>query len=102
MNISQKMSNMSNHSATSLQELGALVSAHRRERKLTQQAVAEAAGIGRSTLNQLERGTANVSVSSLMRVLEVLGAALFIEEASARPTLRQLRREQERPATDES
>jgi transcriptional regulator with XRE-family HTH domain len=53
------------------QQLGAFVKHHRLDQNKTQDKVAKAAGISRSTLSLLERGD-TVSLSTLIQVLRVL------------------------------
>ena len=62
-----------------LAELGSRVERHRLESNRTQAELAEEAGVGRATLQRLERGQ-SVQSSSLIKVLRVLGllAALDI------------------------
>ncbi|MBA3808576.1 MAG: helix-turn-helix transcriptional regulator [Solirubrobacterales bacterium] len=55
-----------------LAELGRRVERHRLESNRTQAQLAEQAGIGRATLQRLERGQ-SVQSSSLIKVLRVLG-----------------------------
>lgn len=47
----------------------------RRTRKLTQSALAELVNVGKGTIERLERGDDQVSVRTVFRVLEVLGAS---------------------------
>lgn len=53
------------------EHIGIFIKYHRLEHNKTQGAVANTAGISRSTLSQLERGE-TVTVASLIRVLRVL------------------------------
>lgn len=53
------------------EHIGIFIKHHRMEHNKTQEAVANAAGISRSTLSQLERGE-TVTVASLIQVLRVL------------------------------
>jgi transcriptional regulator with XRE-family HTH domain len=55
-----------------LQEVGRRLRAARLSRNVSQTRLAEEAGIGRVTLQRLEEGTVNVSLSSLIRVLRAL------------------------------
>ncbi len=56
-------------------QLGENIRLARLRRKLTTEMVAERANIGRTTLWSLEKGDANVSLTTLLRVLGVLGMA---------------------------
>ena len=55
-----------------LAELGTRIARHRLERNLTQEDLAERAGVGRATLQRLEEGR-SVQATSLIRVLRALG-----------------------------
>lgn len=56
-----------------LKELGARLAAARLERNLTQEALAEQAGISTRTLSRLETGEAATHLASFVRVCRVLG-----------------------------
>ncbi len=56
-----------------LVSLGENIKLARLRRRLTAQQVAERAGISRSTLYHLEKGSANSSIGTLLRTLSVLG-----------------------------
>lgn len=66
--------------------------------KLTQATLAAAAGLTRARLSLLERGKANLSLATFLRVSQALGMQLQMEPVSERPTLHQLRRERDRAA----
>ena len=53
------------------QTIGAFVKHHRLTQNKTQQQIADAAGINRSTLSQLEKGNA-VTIATMLQVLRVL------------------------------
>jgi transcriptional regulator with XRE-family HTH domain len=55
-----------------LAELGARLRNARLERNLSQAALAEAAGIGRVTLQRIEEGASGASLPSLIRILRAL------------------------------
>lgn len=67
-----------------LEDIGAFVRHHRMEMEMTQSALAEAAGIGRSTLSLLERGE-SVALMTLIHVLRVLGRLDILEPFVLRP-----------------
>ncbi|MCW3782932.1 helix-turn-helix domain-containing protein [Defluviimonas salinarum] len=69
----------------------------RKARGLTQEELAERAGLSRVRLNQLENGAVfDMKFGSVMSVLEALDLTLRIGTANAgRPTLDDLQREQE-------
>ena len=56
-----------------LEEMGGNIKLARLRRKLTTEQVAERAGISRSTLWQVEKGLASVSLGTYAQVLFVLG-----------------------------
>lgn len=64
-----------------VETIGSFVKTHRLNRNRTQDEVAEAAGISRSTLSLLERGE-QITLGSLIRVLRVLDL-LFVMDAFA-------------------
>lgn len=80
---------------TSLQEIGSLIAAARRQRKLGAMELAAKAGVGRTTIYLLENGRAtDIGYSKLARILAVLGLELKAEPVSPqRPTLEDLLRE---------
>lgn len=55
-----------------LKQIGARIKAVRTTREMSQQAVADAAGINREYLSRVERGTENVSILTLVRIAEAL------------------------------
>jgi len=59
-----------------LRELGRRVEAHRLERNLRQIELGERAGVGRSTVQKLERGgtVQTISLVKVLRALDLLGA----------------------------
>ena len=72
-------------------ELGQAIRGARKEKKLTQAEVAAAAGIGRTTLGQIENGTIqDIGIRKVMRLLEYLGLELSVRPAGAPPTLEEL------------
>ena len=64
--------------------IGGFVRHHRLEQNRTQEALALAAGISRSTLSLLERGE-TVTVSTLIRVLRVLDQLQVMEAFAVQP-----------------
>lgn len=77
---------------STIQEAGHSLRARRVALGLNQAELAKAAGMTRSRLSQLERGQANVSLRGFLRLAQAAGMALYLEPASERPTLIQLRR----------
>lgn len=76
---------------------GQALRTHRESLDMTQAALADAAGMTRARLSLLERGQANVSLASYLRLVQALGAQLVMEPATERPTLMQLRRAAGKP-----
>lgn len=65
-----------------LQELGHKIRKARRARELTQAQLAEAAGLSRTTLNQLENGLfPDLGVKKVQTILDRLGLDLAVEPA---------------------
>ncbi len=59
-----------------LRALGRTIRSIRRERDLSQEAVAGAAGVHPNQVGRLERGTADVYTSTMLRVVAGLGVSL--------------------------
>lgn len=57
-----------------LARLGAAVRAQRKVRGLSQEALADAAGIDRSHMGKIERGERNVTLLNVMKIADALGA----------------------------
>jgi len=66
-----------------LRKLGAAIRTARHERNLSQEALADAAGIDRSHMGKIERGERNVSVLNVARVAEALNVTAASLMASA-------------------
>ena len=66
-----------------LRQLGAAIRAARLERKLSQEALADAAGIDRSHMGKIERGERNVSVLNVARVSAALNLSVAALMTSA-------------------
>lgn len=66
-----------------LLKLGQAIRSVRLERGLSQEALADAAGIDRSHMGKIERGERNVSVLNVARVAEALGTSIaFLMESA--------------------
>ena len=59
-----------------LQKLGAAIRAERHQQSMSQEALADAAGIDRSHMGKIERGERNVSVLNIARVADALQVSL--------------------------
>lgn len=77
-----------------IEEAGVAVRQNREASRMTQAELAAAAGLTRARLSLLERGRANLSLATFLRLAQALGMQLVMEPASERPTLIQLRRAQ--------
>lgn len=60
------------HTAGQLQALGDAVRAARKSRGLSQEALADAAGIDRSHIGKIERGERNVTLLNVLRIAAAL------------------------------
>lgn len=70
--------------AAVLADLGRRLERHRIERNVTQSQLAEEAGIGRATLQRLERGE-SVQMTSMVKVLRALGLLGALDAAVPEP-----------------
>lgn len=66
--------------------IGTFIKHHRMEQNRTQEALATAAGISRSTLSLLERGE-TVTVATLIRVIRMLDQLTVLNAFSVRQTI---------------
>ncbi len=63
-----------------LSEIGNKIKSLRKEKRISQEALAKKVGISRNTLSKLENGyIANISIVTLDRVLNILGYQLDIK-----------------------
>jgi len=67
---------------TSHTEIGAFVKERRRAAKLTQQELAEIAGVGTRFLSELERGKATVRLAEVDAVLHIFGKRIGIVDSA--------------------
>lgn len=63
--------------------LGKLIKLRRKERKWTEQELAERAGISRTTLKKIEKGDMSVEIGLMFEVAVLVGIKLFDEERSS-------------------
>jgi transcriptional regulator with XRE-family HTH domain len=84
-----------------LQEMARTIASHRRQRGLTQDALARKAGVSRPLIAKLETGRyPEVGVKKLLRILHAVGLDLRITALNLkRPTLEDLRAEDEGQTT---
>lgn len=73
--------------ASVLQELGTRLAAVRLAQNLTQAQLAEQAGISKRTLERLEAGAVATQLSTLLRVLRVLGLHDQLQQLVPEPVL---------------
>lgn len=77
-------------------EVGKFIQFRRKLLKLSQQKVAAANGMSRSTISNLENGKVmELGLRKTMAICTTLGLEIVLKEASARPTLRDLMAERE-------
>ena len=75
-------------------EIGKYIRQERKKRKLSQAKLGELLGMSRTTIGQIENGSIqDVGVRKLIRILETLDLELHVRVASGRPTLEELRDE---------
>lgn len=77
-------------------QLGRSVQAMRKRQRLTQEQLAERAGVGRTTLHRLESGHPGLAVASVLEVLQVLDAGMvdrILDVVDADPLGRALERQ---------
>jgi len=59
--------------------LAKLIKFHRKKAQLTQVRLAELAGVGKTTVFDLENGKINVQFNIILSILEILNVKLFFE-----------------------
>lgn len=84
------------YDAYMLFRIGEHIRTARKQKCISQQTVAAALGMSRTTIGQIENGTVqDIGVRKLIRILEYLGLELRVRPAGAPPTLDELREEME-------
>jgi len=82
------------YDAFMLLEIGKYIRQERKKRKLSQSKLGELLGMSRTTIGQIENGSIqDVGVRKLIRILDILDLELRVRVASGRPTLEELRDE---------
>jgi len=77
-------------------EIGKQIRLARKDRHLTQAALAAALGMSRTTIGQIEQGTVqDIGIRKVIRLLEYLGLILQVRPKGRPPTLEELREERE-------
>jgi transcriptional regulator with XRE-family HTH domain len=73
------------------QELGQTIARLRREKKITQQTLADHTGISRTTLSLLEKGRASdIGVRKILKILHYLQHDLAVKTKQSWPTFEEL------------
>jgi HTH-type transcriptional regulator/antitoxin HipB len=70
---------------TSAKDLGALIRERRRERGFSQQRLADAVGVSRQWVVEVERGKARAEIGLLLRVLNTLDLAVRVDPRTPDP-----------------
>jgi transcriptional regulator with XRE-family HTH domain len=79
-----------------LTKIGAHIRKNRENRRITQQQLAQALGMSRTTIGQIEKGTVQeIGVRKLIRILEFLELEVRVRPAGKPPTLDELREERQ-------
>ncbi|HSW62459.1 MAG TPA: helix-turn-helix transcriptional regulator [Dissulfurispiraceae bacterium] len=77
-------------------EIGRQIRQARKQRRLSQTALAQALAMSRTTIGQIENGTVQeIGARKLVRILEHLGLELRVRPAGSPPTLDELREERQ-------
>jgi len=75
-----------------IQELGQEIIVLRREKKVSQQVLADAIGVSRATINALENGRSHdVGIRKVMKILDFFNCELCIKPRTRFPTFEELR-----------
>jgi transcriptional regulator with XRE-family HTH domain len=74
-----------------LTEIGETIRTYRKERRITQHQLAQALGMSRTTIGQIENGTVqDIGIRKLIRILEFLRLELRVRPMGKPPTLDEL------------
>jgi transcriptional regulator with XRE-family HTH domain len=75
-------------------DMGEQIRQARKSRKVSQEELAKALGMSRTTIGQIENGSIQeIGVKKLIRVLEFLGLEMHVRPADRPPTLEEIRKE---------
>lgn len=66
------------------EQIGLQLMEARKKKQMTQQEVADKAGITRANLSRIEAGKYNASIDILSRVCDAIGVSITIQEEAAR------------------
>jgi transcriptional regulator with XRE-family HTH domain len=76
-------------------DIGQHIRQARKDRHLTQAALAATLGMSRATISQLEQGTVqDLGIRKVVRLLEYLGLTLLVRPKGQPPTLDELREDE--------
>jgi y4mF family transcriptional regulator len=64
---------------TDNETIGKILQSRRKARKIAQEQLADIAGVSPRTLRDIEKGTANPELETLMKICKVLGMEIKIE-----------------------
>lgn len=77
------------------QELGTELVALRKSKSLSQQALADAVGVSRATINALEKGRSiDIGIRKVIKILEFFDQELCFKQKTNFPTFDELKNEQ--------
>lgn len=77
---------------TTQEELGRIIQYHRKQSGLSRIALAELAGIGKTVVFDLEKGTKNVRLQTLLAILGVLNISLELKSPLMGPCSETIRK----------
>ena len=65
-------------------EVGSLIKKFRKNRKITQNDLADYAGLSRAGIAKIEAGESDIKLSTLISILNMLGLNLFLKERNSK------------------
>jgi transcriptional regulator with XRE-family HTH domain len=82
-----------------LDEIGLVIQKTRKNRKITQEALASQLGMSRATISGIEKGTIpEIGIRKILSICDALGLELLAQTKTKRPTLQQLMKREENDA----